>query len=73
MPILTQFVDDLPTDLKDALIQNTSAWNNFCSFANTYKNMYIGWVIQAKTQQTRQKRIDKVVEQSLKNKKQIFL
>ncbi len=65
--------DDLPEDLKDALMKNTLAWNNFSSFANTYKNMYIGWVIQAKTQQTRQQRIEKVVEQSLKNKKQIFL
>jgi uncharacterized protein YdeI (YjbR/CyaY-like superfamily) len=64
---------ELPDDLKNALMKNNDAWNNFSSFAATYKNMYIGWVIQAKTQKTRQQRIKKVVEQSIHNKKQIFL
>ena len=64
---------ELPEDLKRALMKNNAAWNNFSSFAATYKNMYIAWIMQAKTEKTRQQRIDKVVEQSRQNKKQIFL
>lgn len=63
----------LPPDLKKALLQNKRAWNNFHGFANTYRNMYIGWINSAKTDETRKKRINKVVEQSMQNKKYIFL
>jgi uncharacterized protein YdeI (YjbR/CyaY-like superfamily) len=59
----------LPSDLKKALILNNKAWNNFQQFANSYRNMYIGWVKNAKTEETRKKRISKVVKNSLENKK----
>ena len=45
----------LPSDLKKALMVNRIAWNNFQHFANSYRNMYIGWVKNAKTQKTRKK------------------
>jgi len=61
--------DRLPSDLKDALMKKTMAWNNFQKFANSYRNMYIGWVKSAKTKETRKKRIDEVVKRSLQNKK----
>lgn len=61
--------DEVPSDLKDALMKDKKAWGNFQSFANSYKNMYVGWINQAKTDETRLRRINKVVEQSLKNKK----
>jgi uncharacterized protein YdeI (YjbR/CyaY-like superfamily) len=48
---------EMPDDLKKALIEDIDAWNNFENFANSYRNMYIGWVIGAKTEATRQKRI----------------
>ena len=57
----------LPSDLKKALIVNKTAWNNFQNFANSYRNMYIGWVKSAKTTETRKKRISKVVKNSLDN------
>jgi len=63
----------MPSDLKSALLKNGEAWDNFRKFANTYRNMYIGWVVSAKTKETRKKRIDKVVEQASANKKLIFL
>ena len=63
----------IPLDLKEALIKKKKAWNNFQSFANSYQNMYIGWVNSAKTAETRMKRIKKIVEQSLLNKKLVFL
>jgi uncharacterized protein YdeI (YjbR/CyaY-like superfamily) len=59
----------LPTDLKKALIKNKKAWNNFQNFANSYRNTYIGWVKNAKTEETRKKRISEVVKNSLNNKK----
>lgn len=63
----------MPPDLKEALSKNTKAWKSFHSFANTYRNMYIGWVNSAKTNETRRKRIEKVVQQSARNKKYVFL
>ena len=65
--------EDIPLDLKEALIKEKKAWKNFQGFANSYRNMYIGWVKGAKTAKTRTKRIKKVVEQSTLNKKLIFL
>jgi uncharacterized protein YdeI (YjbR/CyaY-like superfamily) len=64
---------ETPHDLEEALLKEPRAWKNFNEFANSYRNMYVGWVSQAKTAQTRQKRIQTVVEQSLKNKKALFL
>jgi len=61
--------DEIPSDLRKALMENTKAWNNFESFANSYRNMYIGWVIGAKTEETRRKRIIEVVKRSALNMK----
>jgi len=57
----------LPPDLKKALVVNKTAWYNFQNFANSYRNMYIGWVKNAKTKETREKRISKVVKNSIDN------
>jgi uncharacterized protein YdeI (YjbR/CyaY-like superfamily) len=59
--------DELPLGLKEALLQNKKAWWNFQKFAATYRNMYIGWVKDAKTEATRQKRIKEVVYRSERN------
>ena len=59
----------LPSDLKKALMVNKIAWNNFQHFANSYRNMYIGWVKNAKTQKTRRKRVSAVVKRSFDNTK----
>ena len=59
----------LPSDLKTALKGKKKAWNNFQRFANSYRNTYIGWVKNAKTEETRHKRIGEVVKRSLENKK----
>jgi uncharacterized protein YdeI (YjbR/CyaY-like superfamily) len=59
--------DELPDDLTRALIQNKKAWWNFQKFAATYRNMYIGWVNDAKTEATRQKRIKEIIYRSERN------
>ena len=59
--------DELPDDLTRALMKNKKAWWNFQKFAATYRNMYIGWVNDAKTEATRHKRIIEVVYRSERN------
>lgn len=56
--------EEIPPDLKDALLQDKTAWKNFRQFASSYRNMYIGWVIGAKTEATRKKRITEVIRRS---------
>lgn len=61
--------DEIPEDLNKALLQNKDAWNKFHNFANSYWNMYIGWVNSAKTKETRKRRIAEVIKRSSLNKK----
>ncbi len=59
--------DKIPADLKAALVNDKEAWKNFKAFANSYRNMYIGWVEGAKTENTRRNRIAEVVRRSSLN------
>ena len=59
----------IPSDLKQALLEDDKAWDAFQHFANSYRNMYCGWVKAAKTKETRQKRIAEVVKRSRQKKK----
>lgn len=61
--------DKLPSDLKKSLMANKEAWDNFKNFANSYRNSYIGRVKNAKTDETRKRRIKEVVKRSIENKK----
>lgn len=58
---------ELPEDLRAALSRNATAWQHFRAFANSYRNMYINWVSDAKTESTRGKRISEVVRLSEAN------
>jgi uncharacterized protein YdeI (YjbR/CyaY-like superfamily) len=59
----------LSLDLKKALQKNRLAWKNFQAFADGYKNHYIFWLDDAKTTETRARRIKKIVSRAAKNKK----
>jgi uncharacterized protein YdeI (YjbR/CyaY-like superfamily) len=59
----------IPSDLKKALTKNKKALGNFNNFAPSYKRMYIGWINSAKKQETKEKRIARVVAWSAKNQK----
>jgi uncharacterized protein YdeI (YjbR/CyaY-like superfamily) len=61
--------EEIPADLKEALEKNKDAGKNFHRFANSYRNMYIAWVNNARTAVTRQKRITEVVKRSSLNMK----
>jgi uncharacterized protein YdeI (YjbR/CyaY-like superfamily) len=58
-----------PPDLKRALSKITKALENFNNFAPSYRRLYIAWIADAKRQETREKRIRKVVQWSAENKK----
>ncbi|MDY6958805.1 MAG: YdeI/OmpD-associated family protein [Halobacteriota archaeon] len=57
----------IPLDLKDALISDPQAWENFSNFAPSYRRDYIGWILAAKREDTRQRRISAVVKRSKDN------
>ena len=61
--------DEIPPDLEAALLADRIAWLNFQKFANSYRNMYTGWVVEAKTEITRRRRIEEVVRRASLNKK----
>jgi uncharacterized protein YdeI (YjbR/CyaY-like superfamily) len=59
----------IPPDLKKALVTNKKAWENFNTFAPSYKRLYIGWMTDAKRKETREKRIKQIVRWADQNKK----
>jgi len=61
--------EKMPADLNRALKSDARARKNFLNLANTYRNMYIGWVEQARTQETREQRVKEIVRRAGKNLK----
>lgn len=60
---------EVPDDLKRELEKVPEAWTNFSTFAPSYQAIYTGWVNSAKRNDTRIRRIARVVERSTKNQK----
>jgi uncharacterized protein YdeI (YjbR/CyaY-like superfamily) len=59
----------LPPSLKKVLMRNEKAWKNFNELAPSYKRLYAGWILSAKREETRRKRLKEAVELLEKNKK----
>ncbi len=57
----------LPADLRNALRAVPDAWSHFRALTDAYQGTYIQWVLDAKREETREKRIRLVVERSAKN------
>ncbi|MFC6734488.1 YdeI family protein [Haladaptatus sp. DYSN1] len=53
---------ETPAELEAALRENETAWENFQNFSNTDQHAFIAAVEEAKTDETRQKRIKRTVE-----------
>ena len=51
----------IPKDLKLAFENNKTAFENYKSFAFGYKKSYLYWLNQAKREETRQKRIEEII------------
>lgn len=57
----------IPADLQKAFNKNQRAFENYQNFARGYKKSYLSWLHSAKREETRQKRLDKIIEFCAKN------
>ena len=54
-------------EMKEVLMSDEQAWNNFQKFGKSYKNTYIFYVNYAKREETKKKRMQMVLERAKKN------
>ncbi|MEE9373336.1 MAG: YdeI/OmpD-associated family protein [Saprospiraceae bacterium] len=59
----------LPPELEQVLKNNEKAWSNFSKLAPSYKKQYIGWLINAKKEETKQKRLKETIKLLEQNQK----
>lgn len=53
---------EIPAELEVALRENETAWENFQNFSNTDQHAFIAAVEEAKTDETKQRRIERTVD-----------
>ncbi len=63
----------MPDELLAALKKNKVAWKKFNSLARSYQTQFIYWVILAKREETRQRRIREVVRKVAKGLKTSYI
>jgi uncharacterized protein YdeI (YjbR/CyaY-like superfamily) len=61
--------DDIPRFVKQALTANAKAWENFRNLAPSYRRHYVGWIMHAKKDETRERRLREAVALLEQNKK----
>ena len=61
--------DDIPGFVKEALLANAKAWENFRNLAPSYRRHYIGWIMHAAKEETRERRLREAVSLLEQNKK----
>jgi len=59
---------EIPKELKQAFSENKKAKDNFDKFAPSKKRMTYRWILRAKTQETRNKRINSIMKSSEEGK-----
>jgi uncharacterized protein YdeI (YjbR/CyaY-like superfamily) len=59
---------DVPADLRKVLDKSKKARENFTKMAPSYRRTYLRWLLRAKREETRKKRIN-IILNNLKNKK----
>ena len=59
---MTREIHDIPDDVAAALDQ-TGLWERYRKRPPYQQNDYIGWITQAKRQETRQKRLHQMLEE----------
>lgn len=59
----------VPNDLQIAFNKNVIAFDNYKNFAPSYRKSYLYWLNQAKREETRQNRIQQIIEFCQKNLK----
>ncbi len=56
-------------EIEQVLRNNEKAWSNFLKLAPSYKKQYIGWLISAKKELTKQKRLEEAIKLLEQNQK----
>jgi uncharacterized protein YdeI (YjbR/CyaY-like superfamily) len=59
----------LPDWLKEGLMTNPKAWENFQKLAPSHQRNYIAWISDAKRDETRQRRLQEAIAKLEKNEK----
>lgn len=59
----------LTPEIEAGLKGNLIAWNNFNNLAPGYRKQYLGWLLNAKKPETREKRLKEAIELLAKNEK----
>jgi len=60
---------DIPRFVKQALMASPRAWEHFQNLAPSYRRHYIGWIMDAKKEETRERRLREAVSLLEQNKK----
>lgn len=59
----------IPDYIRRALTANKIAWKNFNNLASSYQENYINWIMAAKKEETRSKRLQEAIQLLEQNKK----
>ncbi len=59
----------LTPEIEQSLKNNKNAWNNFLKLAPSHKKQLIGWLMSAKKEITKQKRLKEVIDLLKQNSK----
>ena len=59
----------LPRVVEQALKVNAKAWENFRKLAPSYRRHYVGWIMHAKKEETRERRLREAISLLEQNKK----
>jgi len=51
----------LPPEFRRALRAHPDAWRNFSELAPSYRRLYVGWIVAAKREETRARRITEAI------------
>jgi uncharacterized protein YdeI (YjbR/CyaY-like superfamily) len=60
---------ELPKMLEDQFRKQRAAWSNYEKFPPGYRRLTAGWVASAKKEETRRKRLEKLIEHSARNQR----
>lgn len=61
-PVRTSAAPDIPEELEKALAKNKKAKTTFDQFSPSHRKEYIEWILDAKTEATRTKRVQTTIE-----------
>jgi len=62
-------VPAMPEDLRSALQADAKAWAHFRAWGDSYRSACIRWVLSAKREETRTRRIRRIVERAIEDKR----